>query len=112
MRARIYVSEYDLSKCHLGARARVQVDGMLRIQNATTQSITEASSELDPSLAEASKLKGLLPPNYYLVDLQLNNPDGTMKPGMRGLARIYGRRRSLAAFTWEGVSHFFARKLW
>ena len=112
MRARIYVSEYDLSKCHLGARARVQVDGMLRIQNATTQSITEASSELDPSLAEASKLKGLLPPNYYLVDLQLNNPDGTMKPGMRGLARIYGRRRSLAAFTWEDVSHFFARKLW
>jgi hypothetical protein len=85
---------------------------MFKILNATTQSITQVSSEIDPSLVEETKLKGLLPPNYYVVDLKLDNADGSLKPGMRGQARTYGRRRSLAAFFWEGISHFFARKLW
>jgi multidrug efflux pump subunit AcrA (membrane-fusion protein) len=113
MRARIYVSEYDLYKCQVGAAARVQIDGMLKIQDAQAQGITQASRELDPSLSEGNKLKGLNPPNFYLVDLVLNNPDGRMKPGMTGLARIYGhRRRSIAGLCWEGISHFAGRKLW
>jgi hypothetical protein len=44
--------------------------------------------------------------------LLLDNSDGRMMPGMRGLARIYGRRRSIAALSWEVISHFFGRKLW
>ena len=112
MRARIYVSEYDLAKCRVGAAARVQIDGMWQIQDATTQDITEASWEIDPSLNESNKLKGLNPPNFYLVDLALINPDGSMKPGMTGLARIYGRRRSIAGLAWEGIAHFAGRKVW
>ncbi|MGA2811894.1 MAG: efflux RND transporter periplasmic adaptor subunit [Candidatus Acidiferrum sp.] len=112
MRARIYVSEYDLYKCQVGAAARVEIDGRLGIQDARASAITEAPSEIDPSLSEANKLKGLNAPNFYLVDLLLSNSDGRMKPGMRGLARIYGSRRSIAAMGWEAVSHFVGRKLW
>ncbi len=113
MRARIYVSEYDLYKCQVGAAARVQIDGMLKIQDAQAQDITQASRELDPSLSGDNKLKGLNPPNFYLVDLVLNNPDGRMKPGLTGLARLYGhRRRSIAGLCWEAIAHFAGRKLW
>jgi putative peptide zinc metalloprotease protein len=112
MRARIFVSEYDLDKCRVGSPARVQIDGMFRIRDAQAEAITESSSEMDSSLGGASKLKGLNPPNFYLVDLLLDNSDGRMMPGMRGLARIYGRRRSIAALSWEVISHFFGRKLW
>jgi putative peptide zinc metalloprotease protein len=112
MRARIYVSEYDLYKCKVGAGARVQIDGMLKIQNAKASAITESSWQIDPSLNEANKLKGLNPPSFYLVDLVLTNADGRMKPGMTGLARIYGRRRSIAGLCWEGISHFAGRKVW
>ena len=112
LRARIYVSEYDLDKCRVGSPARVQIDGMFRIRDAQAQAITESSSEMDSSLGGASKLKGLNPPNFYLVDLLLDNSDGHLMPGMRGLARIYGSRRSIAALGWEALSHFFGRKLW
>jgi putative peptide zinc metalloprotease protein len=112
MRARIYVSEYDLYKCQAGASARVQLDGQWKIRNATAQAITQAPWEMDTSLTEANKLKGLNPPNFYLVDILLENADGSMKPGMTGLGRIYGRRRSIAGLAWEDISHFFERKVW
>jgi len=112
MRARIFVSEYDLYKCKVGAPARVQIDGIWGIQNAVAGSITSASREIDPSLTEANKLKGLNPPNFYLVDLLLQNPDDALMPGSTGTARIYGQKRSIAALAWENVSHFFARKIW
>jgi putative peptide zinc metalloprotease protein len=113
MRARIYVSEYDLYKCQVGAAARIEIDGLLTIQDAQAQGITQASRELDPSLSGGNKLQGLNPPNFYLVDLVLNNPDGRMKPGMTGLARIYSHgRRSILGLCWEGISHFAGRKLW
>jgi multidrug efflux pump subunit AcrA (membrane-fusion protein) len=112
MRARIYVSEYDLYKCKLGAPGRAEVDGIWKKWAATAQAITPVSSQLDPSIGEANKLKGLNPPNFYLVDLLVENADGSLKPGMTGLARIYAQRRSLAGLAWESTSHFFARKLW
>jgi biotin carboxyl carrier protein len=112
MRARIYISEYDLDKCRVGAPARVQLDGLWKIRDAKAQSITEAPWQMDPSLTEANKLKGLNPPNFYLVDLVLANADGVMKPGMTGLARIYGQRRSFAMLCWEEIAHFVGRKLW
>ena len=112
MRARIYISEYDLYKVKVGAEARVQLDGVFAIQRATAEAITVASREIDPSLSEDNKLTGLNPPNFYLVDLVLANPERRFKPGMSGLARIYGGKRSIAGLCWEGVSHFFGRKLW
>lgn len=112
MRARIYVSEYDLYKCRVGAPARVQLDGMWKIRNSIARAITQAPWAIDPSLTEANKFKGLNPPNFYLVDLVLANGDGQMKPGMTGVARIYGQRRNLAMLVWEEVAHFAGRKLW
>jgi hypothetical protein len=47
----------------------------------------------------------------------LANPDGALRIGMSGTARIYAdrdwrERRSLAGFAWEHLRNFLARKLW
>jgi putative peptide zinc metalloprotease protein len=112
MRARNYVSEHDVYNVRIGAKARLQVEGFLKKWDTQAVDIAHVSSEIEPGLAESTKYKGLLPPNFYLVDLLVPNPDGRLKPGMIGTARIYGRRRSLAGLAWQQIARFFARKLW
>ena len=112
MRARVYVSEYDVSKVKPGADARGSVEGQAQTWTAKAIDISPVSSLADPALIESSKYKGLIPPSFYCVQLMIPNSDGTLKPGMRGIARIYGRRRSLFVMAWETVAHFFGRKLW
>jgi putative peptide zinc metalloprotease protein len=112
MRARIFVSEYDVSKCRVDAPARVEVDGAIRKWDAQITAISPDSSELDPGLPERAQYKGLTPPNFYVVDLKIANGDGQLKSGMSGMARVYGRRQSAAGYLWTQVSHFFGRKLW
>ena len=74
--------------------------------------IAPISSEIDPGLADHTKFKGMLPPNFYMADILVANPDGTLKPGMNGTARIYGQRRSLAGLAWQEVKNFVGRKVW
>jgi putative peptide zinc metalloprotease protein len=112
LRARIYISEYDLEKVKAGSKARLQVQGMARKWNAETVQIAARPSEMDPQLGSANALKGLDSAHFYIVDLAVNNADLRLKPGMMGVARVYGRRRSLAGLLGEGTSNFWGRKLW
>jgi multidrug efflux pump subunit AcrA (membrane-fusion protein) len=112
MRARIYVSEYDVSKVKAGADARASVEGRARKWTAKAIDVAPVSSLADPRLVESTKYKGLIPPSFYCVQLLIPNSDGALKPGMRGTARIYGQRRSLIALGWQTVAHFLGRKLW
>ncbi len=112
MRARIYVSEHDMYKVRVGARARLQVDGILKTWDTQAVAISPVSSEMDPSLGDQSKYKGLVPPNFYVADILVANSGGNLKPGMSGTARIYGERRSVAGFAWQEVKNFIGRKVW
>jgi hypothetical protein len=112
MRARIYVPEQDMFKFGIGAAARLNVNGMIDTKTAWVAAIGQDSSEIDPGLADVSKYKGLRPPNFYIVDLLVENPDMQLKPGTIGMARIYGPRRSLGGFALRGAVRMFARKLW
>jgi multidrug efflux pump subunit AcrA (membrane-fusion protein) len=112
MRARIYVSEYDVSKVKAGADARASVEGRAQKWTAKATNMAPVSSIADPTLVESTKYKGLVPPSFYCVQLLIPNSDGALKPGMRGTARIYGERRSLISLGWQTIAHFFGRKLW
>jgi hypothetical protein len=52
------------------------------------------------------------PPHFYFVDLFVEEPGLTLKPGMIGVARVYGKRRSLLGLGWNLVTDFWGRKLW
>jgi putative peptide zinc metalloprotease protein len=112
LRARIYVSEYDLHDVQNHGTARLQVQGLLRTWKADVTSIAVRPTELDPSLSGKVELQGMTPPHFYVVNLTVANPDGILKPGMTGFARVYGQRRSLLGLAWETVSDFFGRKVW
>jgi hypothetical protein len=47
-----------------------------------------------------------------VVDMPLPNSEGLLRPGMVGVARIYGPRRSLVGLVWTSVRRGVVRKLW
>ncbi|HVP42375.1 MAG TPA: HlyD family efflux transporter periplasmic adaptor subunit [Terriglobales bacterium] len=112
LRARIYVSEHDMKRFGANASAKLHVDGMFRKWDAQSVSVSPVSSEIAPNLMDLSKFAGMKAPNFYVVSLLVNNSDGRLFPGMIGTARIYGRRRSVAAFALQAVADFVGRKIW
>jgi putative peptide zinc metalloprotease protein len=112
MRARVFVSEHDLYKVAIGARARLEVDGLWGKFDAHATSLAPESSEIDPGLAQGTALKGLGSPNFYVAQIEVDNLKGQLKPGMVGTARIYGARRSLAGLAGQEAWRFIVRKLW
>jgi len=114
MRARIYTSEYDMYKIRAGAAAKLQLDGMLRRRDGQVSLVSVRPTDM-PSwvLDEAGKdSRSEAPPQYYFVDILLGNPGNELKPGMSGVARVYGRRRSIGGMTVEVIKNFWGRKLW
>jgi len=112
MRARIYVSEYDMHKYRPDAHGRLHVDGILGKWDAGNVQVSAASSEIAPGLIDLSKFRGMRPPTFYEMDLIVGNPDGRLKPGMVGAGRVYGQRRSLAGFAYREIAAFLGRKVW
>ncbi len=112
MQARMFVSEYELHRLKLGAPARLMVEGSIRKWATSIGAIAQYSSAIDPELSQPEKLRGLNAPNYYVVDMPLSNPEGALRPGMVGTARIYGSRRSILGFMLVSIRRGVARKLW
>jgi multidrug efflux pump subunit AcrA (membrane-fusion protein) len=112
MRARVYVSDYDMFKVRVGAPVRLSVESIPKLWTARTLAITPISTTIDPEIAEETKYKGLNAMNFYVVDLSLGNPDEQLKPGMIGVARIYGERRNLLSHMGREIARFFGGKVW
>jgi putative peptide zinc metalloprotease protein len=112
MSARIYVSEHEMYKYHPNSVARVQVDGILRQWAARSATVSPSSSEIAPGLLDLSNFRGMRPPIFYAIDLLVENVSDRLKPGMVGMARIYGPKRCIAGFVYRAVADFAGRKLW
>jgi putative peptide zinc metalloprotease protein len=114
MRARIYTSEYDLYKIRGSQTAKLQLDGMLRRREGQVAFVSDQPTD-PPAWAkeEAGKeAQSVGLQQYYLVDILLKNPEDRLKPGMTGIARVYGSRRSVGGMMLEVLKTFWGRKLW
>ncbi|MGH9668601.1 MAG: HlyD family efflux transporter periplasmic adaptor subunit [Terriglobales bacterium] len=112
MRARFYVPEHELRKVEANAPTRLQFDGFFGMRTAQSVSISPASSEMEEGMSDKTKYKGLRPPNYYVLDVNIDNSEGALKVGMTGVARVYGKRRSVVGLVFETVASFLGRKIW
>ncbi|HKI26621.1 MAG TPA: HlyD family efflux transporter periplasmic adaptor subunit [Candidatus Sulfotelmatobacter sp.] len=112
MRARIYVAESDLRKLHLGSSARLRIGGLLPSVEGTVTDIAPDVSAMQAGVMEKGKYIGLHTPHYYFADICIPNPDGILKIGLTGEAKIVVRRRSVAGLIGEAVADFVSRKLW
>jgi multidrug efflux pump subunit AcrA (membrane-fusion protein) len=99
-------------KLRIGAPARLSVEGFPKLWTAQTLSIMPIASVIDPEIAEETQYKGLNAVNFYVVDISIVNPEEQLKPGMIGVARIYGERRSLLSHLTREIVRFFGRKVW
>jgi putative peptide zinc metalloprotease protein len=112
LRARIYVSEFDMYKVQEGAPAKVHVDGAFKKWDSRAASVTPVALASDPALLDQTKFKGLRPPQFYVVEIPVPDENGFLRPGMTGTARVYGRRRSLMGFVFEAAQAALGRKIW
>jgi putative peptide zinc metalloprotease protein len=112
LRARVYISEFEMYKFKADAPARLQVDGLVGRHDARTLAIAPLSSDISAGLIDLSAYKGQRQPKFYVFDLLVENAAGSLKPGMVGTARVYGRRRSLAGLVFQEIEDFAGRKLW
>jgi hypothetical protein len=110
LRARIYVSEYDMHRYRDYSASRIYIDGMFGKRDAKIALVAPAASEIEPGLIDASKYKGLSPPKFYAIDLLVDNSDGALKPGMVGTGRIYQGYASLGGLGLQVAGEFFGRK--
>ncbi len=98
MRASVLVRDRDLEDVQRGTR----VD--LKVQSFPFQTFTGEIKEVMPAastnrpISAPDKLerKGQELANFFEVDMEFPNPDGVLREGMTGTARIYGKRYPLA----------------
>ena len=95
-----------------GAPAKVQVEGVPETWDSRATGISPVAQANEPGMADPTKLKGLHPPQFYLVDLPVSGADSRLKPGMTGVARVYGKRMSLAQLGLENLRILLGRKIW
>jgi multidrug efflux pump subunit AcrA (membrane-fusion protein) len=114
MKARIFTSEYDMYKIRVGQAARLQLGGMLRRTDGQVVLVSVRPTEPPPWAAEEAgkEAASIGLQQYYFVDILVPNPGDELKPGMTGVARVYGSRRSLGGMALEGIRNFWGRKLW
>jgi putative peptide zinc metalloprotease protein len=114
MRARIYISEYELYKIRAGEAARLQIDGALRRSDGQVGLVSARPTKtVQPGEQESGDNSSAAQPHqFYFVDIVVQNPEQRLKPGMTGVARVYSGRRSLGGMALEGVKNFWGRKLW
>ena len=95
MRARILVRDLNLSEVRTGAGVELHVSAYpLRFFSGKVAQIMPATS-LDRPLGalKEEKVAGQQTTNYIAVIVDIPNPDGALKEGMTGTAKIFGPRK-------------------
>jgi hypothetical protein len=64
LRARIYISEFEIYKLKQDSPARLQVDGTVGRHYARMVAIAPISTAIAPGLIDLEKFKGMRPPNF------------------------------------------------
>lgn len=102
MRARVLVRDSELNDVHVGAAARMKVLPLpYRTYRGAVEQILPAAAA-DYPVAHPQKLErlGQELTNYFAVVVGFPNPDGSLREGMTGTAKIWAGSSSMA---WKGA---------
>jgi putative peptide zinc metalloprotease protein len=105
------VSERLLTDLSVGTPVSVQLRGRpFQILSGTIVSIAAASQPAPPSALPA--LRPSETPGRFVAVARFENPDGSLKPGLEGLAKIRGPRTSLLGDGIRVLSRWVRTILW
>ena len=98
MRARVLVRDWELEDVHQGAAVRLKLRSypFQTFSGTIRQIMPAASAERPVSEPTQVERKGQELTNFFEVVMEFPNPNGELKEGMTGTARVYGRRYPLA----------------
>jgi len=114
MRARILVRDWELQDIQEGAAAKLNVRAYpYRSYAGSVKQILPAAAAEEPvALPKSPERGGRRLSNYFAVVMEFENPDGSLREGMTGTAKIYGPRRSLAWQWARGAWHWLRSVAW
>ncbi len=98
MRARVLVRDRDLEDVQSGTRVDLNVQSFpFRTFTGQVEQVMPAASANRPITApDKLERKGQELANFFEVDMEFPNPDGLLREGMTGTAKIYGKRYPMA----------------
>lgn len=114
MRARILVRDWELRDVSVGQTAKLNVRTYpYRTYTGVVSQILPAAAAEEPvALPKSPQRAGLPLSNYFTVVLDFNNPDGSLREGMTGTAKIYGARSPLILQWGESAWRWFRSQAW
>ncbi|MGA7623460.1 MAG: efflux RND transporter periplasmic adaptor subunit [Candidatus Acidiferrales bacterium] len=114
MKARILVRDWELEEVRPGAPARVKVVPFpSRTFPGKVDQILPAAA-LDRPVTQTEDLErlGQKLTNYFAVDMEFPNPDGLLREGMTGTAKISAKRAPLAWQAGRGTWRWMRAQFW
>jgi putative peptide zinc metalloprotease protein len=114
MKARILVQDRELPDVQPGAPAKVKVLPFpYRTYSGHVDKILPAAA-LDHPVAQTERLTrlGQELANFVAVEMEIPNPDGSLREGMTGKAKISGPRHSLAWQTGQATWRWVRSQFW
>jgi putative peptide zinc metalloprotease protein len=111
LRARLYVPQYEMRDVSMSAPVSLLFQSFWKPVAGSVKAISSAPAELPSGLAADTRYRGLKPPAFYVVDIQVPNP-GQLRIGMSGEAKLFVRRESLLRKGWETLRDFVASRAW
>jgi putative peptide zinc metalloprotease protein len=114
MKARILVQDRDVQDVRPGAFAKVKLlPYPYRTYVGHIDRILPAAA-LDHPVTQTEKLKRLGQDltNYLAVEMDIPNPDGSLREGMTGKAKISGNKQSLALQAGRGIWRWLRSQFW
>ena len=113
LRADLHVTERLLDDLEPRDTVTAVFRGRLAPAHGIVASISHATFD-SPATATA-RAEPLAPkeqPEQFTATTVFDNSDGTLRPGMVGYAKIYGRRASYAARTWRILKRWVQSIAW
>jgi putative peptide zinc metalloprotease protein len=95
--ARLFVPLSEMERARVGDPVSLQIPFEFSEVHGRLGTMESSAVPLPPGLLAGQQYKGLELPTFYTTRMPLNEMGAHIEPGMSGEAKIFGRRRSLAA---------------
>jgi putative peptide zinc metalloprotease protein len=112
LRARIYVPEFDVRDVRAGEMVSLKMDSSFARLHSRVLEVAPSASGMEPGLAPVEGYKGLTGMVFYAVTALVPNPDGKLRAGTSGTAKILVAHRSFASLAAKQIRDFVGRKFW
>jgi putative peptide zinc metalloprotease protein len=110
--ARLFVPLSEMERVQTGDPVSLQIPSQFSEIHGRLGTMESSAVPLPPGLMAGQQYKGLELPTFYTTRMPLNEMGTHLEPGVSGEAKIFGRRRSLAARIATAAGNLLRAHFW